>query len=65
MNESNIPLHNLPEIRKNYDCKRGGMMMDKKTKKGMKNLEAKATPENLATEKRTSDNKGPHRAPKM
>jgi hypothetical protein len=36
-----------------------------KTKKGMKNLEAKATPEDLATEKRTSDNKGPHRAPKM
>jgi hypothetical protein len=41
------------------------MMMDQKTKKGMKNLEAKATPEDLATEKRMSDNKGQQRAPKM
>jgi hypothetical protein len=59
------PLHNLPEMRKNYDCKRGGMMMDKKTKKGIKNLEDKATPEDLATEKRMSDTKGQHHAPKM
>jgi hypothetical protein len=60
-----VPLHNLPEIRKNYECKRGGMMVDRKTKKDMKNLEIKATPEDLATEKRMSDNKGQHRAPKM
>ncbi|MBB3854180.1 hypothetical protein, partial [Saccharococcus caldoxylosilyticus] len=43
----------------------GGMMMDKKTKEGMKNLEVKATPEDLATEKRMSDNKGQHRTPKV
>jgi hypothetical protein len=41
------------------------MMMDKKTKKGMKNLEVKATPEDLATEKRMSDSKDQHRAPKI
>ncbi|MGG6439356.1 hypothetical protein ABET52_03555 [Saccharococcus caldoxylosilyticus] len=41
------------------------MMMDKKTKEGMKNLEVKATPEDLATEKRMSDNKGQHRTPKV
>jgi hypothetical protein len=60
-----IPLHNPPEIRKNYDCKRGGITMDKKTKKGIKNLEAKSTPEDLAAEKRMSDTKNPHRAPKI
>jgi hypothetical protein len=60
-----IPLHNPPEIRKNYNCKQGGMMMDKKTKEGMKNLEVKATPEDLATEKRMSDNKSQHRTPKI
>jgi hypothetical protein len=36
-----------------------------KTKKGMKNLEVKATLEDLATEKRMSDNKVQHRTPKM
>jgi hypothetical protein len=59
------PLHNPPEIRKNYDCNQGGMIMDDKTKKGIKNLEFKATPEDLATEKRARNNKDQQRAPKM
>jgi hypothetical protein len=41
------------------------MIMDDKTKKGIKNLEIKATPEDLATEKRARNNKGQQRAPKM
>jgi hypothetical protein len=59
-------LHIPPKLEKTIIAiKKGGMRLDKKTKKGMKNLEAKATPEDLATEKRMIENKEQKRAPKM
>jgi hypothetical protein len=59
-------LHIPPKLEKTIIAiKKGGMRLDKKTKKGMKNLEAKATPEDLATEKSMNGNKGQNRVPKM